>query len=59
MPPPQLFEVEIQERRLIIHDQGQYLILYRDELKGRSLTRDGVETDSLEDAQFVLMILVQ
>ena len=59
MPPPQLFEVEIHNGRLLIHDQAEYLILYRDELKQKSLESDGVETSSLENARYVLMVLVQ
>ena len=57
--PFQIFDVEISDGRLIIHDPDHFLISYRDGLKRYSLERDGVETASFEDADFVLMVLVQ
>ena len=56
--PPQIFDLSISEGRLIVHDTDYFLITYRDQLKEYSLERDGETIASLENAEFVLMVLV-
>lgn len=56
--PPKNVEVEVQRGRLIVHDNNHDLIIYRDQLKNSSIAEEGVIVASLENAEYVLMVLV-
>ena len=57
--PPQNFAIEVQNGRSIIFDPDHYLLEYHERLKGFRLENDdGVITDYLKDAEFMLMALV-